>query len=65
MIPQVSQDQTVTVTLDGTLHESSIRDDGKTIYIDFFVPEGDHQVQIQRVTSTPETPSAVLGLTAR
>ncbi|MDQ5863648.1 MAG: hypothetical protein M3263_02075 [Thermoproteota archaeon] len=65
MIPQVSQDQTVTVTLDGTPHESSIRDDGKTIYIDFFVPEGDHQVQIQRVTSTPETPSAVLGLTAR
>ncbi|MDQ3968383.1 MAG: hypothetical protein M3275_08325 [Thermoproteota archaeon] len=52
MIPQVSQDQTVTVTLDGNLHESSIRDDGKTIYIDFFVPHGDHEVQIQRVTST-------------
>jgi hypothetical protein len=52
MIPQVFQDQTVTVTLDGKLHESSIRDDGKTIYIDFFVPHGDHEVQIQRVTST-------------
>jgi hypothetical protein len=65
MIPQASQDQTVTVTLDGKLLESSIREDGKTIYIDFFVPQGDHEVQIQRVTSTPEMSSAVLGLTAR
>jgi hypothetical protein len=64
MIPQASQDQTVTVTLDGKLHESSIRDDGKTIYIDFFVPQGDHEVQIQRVTSMPEMPSAMLGLAA-
>ena len=64
MIPQASQDQTVTVTLDGKLHESSIRHDGKTIYIDFFVPQGDHQVQIQRVTSMPEMPSAMLGLAA-
>jgi hypothetical protein len=53
MIPQASQDQSVSVTLDGNLHESSIRDDGKTIYIDFFVPQGEHQVQIQRVTSMP------------
>jgi hypothetical protein len=52
MIPQASQDQTVTVMLDGKLHESSIRDDGKTIYIDFFVPHEGHEVQIQRVTST-------------
>jgi hypothetical protein len=64
MIPQASQDQTVTVMLDGQLHESSIRDDGKTIYIDFFVPQGEHQVQIQRVTSMPEMPSAMLGLAA-
>jgi hypothetical protein len=64
MIPQVSQDQTVTVMLDGKLHESSIRDDGKTIYIDFFVPQGDHEVQIQRVTSMPEMPYALLGLVA-
>lgn len=35
MIPQASQDQSVTVTLDGKLHESTIRDDCKTIYIDF------------------------------
>lgn len=64
MIPQVSQDQTVTVMLDGKLHESSIRDDGKTIYIDFFVPQGEHQVQIQRVTNMPEMSSALLGLAA-
>jgi hypothetical protein len=64
MIPQASQDQTVTVTLDGKLHESSIREDGKTIYIDFFVPQGEHQVQIQRVTSMPEMPFAMLGLAA-
>lgn len=50
--------------LDGKLHESSISDDGKTIYIDFFVPQGEHQVQIQRVTSMPEMPSAMLGLAA-
>ncbi|MDQ3888820.1 MAG: hypothetical protein M3251_06050 [Thermoproteota archaeon] len=64
MIPQASQDQTVAVRLDGKLHESTIRDDGKTIYIDFLVPQGDHQVQIQRVTSMPEMPSAMLGLAA-
>jgi hypothetical protein len=50
MIPQVSQDHSVIVMLDGILHESSIRGDGKTTYIDFFVPQGEHQVQIQRVT---------------
>jgi hypothetical protein len=64
MIPQVSQDQSVTVTLDGKLHESSIRDDGKTIYIDFFVPQGEHQVQIQRVTSMPDMSFTMLGLAA-
>jgi hypothetical protein len=53
MIPQALQDQSVTVALDGKLHESSIRDDGKTIYIDFFVPQGEHQVQIQKVASMP------------
>jgi hypothetical protein len=53
MIPQALKDQSVTVALDGKLHESSIRDDGKTIYIDFFVPQGEHQVQIQKVTSMP------------
>lgn len=49
MIPQVSQNQIVTVMLDGKMHEASIRPDGKTVYIDFFVPQGEHQVQIQNV----------------
>jgi hypothetical protein len=49
MLPQVSQNQTVTVMLDGKPYEASIRPDGKTIYIDFSVPEGEHQVEIQRV----------------
>jgi len=53
-IPQDSQDQTVKVMLDGKSHEAEIRNDGKTIYIDFFVPQGQHQVQIQRGTSMPE-----------
>ena len=53
MIPQASQDQSVTVKLDGKLHEASIRPDGKTISIDFLVPQGEHQVQIQRVRNVP------------
>ncbi len=49
MLPQVSQNQTVTVMLDDKPYEASVTPDGKTIYIDFFVPEGEHQVEIQRV----------------
>ncbi len=51
MIPQESQDQSVKVLLDGNLHEPAIRADSKTFYIDFFVPAGQHEIQIQRVTS--------------
>ena len=61
MIPQESQDQSVKVLLDGNLHEPVIRADSKTIYIDFFVPAGQHEVQIQRVTSTPEMQFAQTG----
>ncbi len=53
MIPQASQNQIVTVTLDGNQHDASIRSNGKTINIDFFVPQGDHKVQIQRVSNVP------------
>ena len=53
MIPQTSQNQAVTVMLDGKLHDASIRSNGKTIDIDFFVPQGDHQVQIERVSNVP------------
>jgi hypothetical protein len=61
MIPQEFQDQSVKVLLDGNLHEPAIRADGKTIYIDFFVPAGQHEVQIQRVTSIPEAQFAQTG----
>jgi hypothetical protein len=53
MLAQISQNQNVTVTLDDKLHGASIRPDGKTIYINFFVPQGEHQVQIQRVRNSP------------
>jgi len=61
MIPQESQDQSVKVMLDGTLHEPAIRADGKTIYIDFFVPAGQHEIKIQRVSSIPEMQFAQTG----
>jgi hypothetical protein len=61
MIPQESQDQGVKVMLDGNLHEPAIRADGKTFYIDFFVPAGQHEIQIQRVSSIPEMQFAQTG----
>jgi hypothetical protein len=63
-IPQLSQNQTVMVMLDGQSHDASIIADGKTISIDFFVPKGDHQVQIQGVRNVPEFPLAILALAA-
>ncbi|AFU59263.1 hypothetical protein Ngar_c23370 [Candidatus Nitrososphaera gargensis Ga9.2] len=64
-LPQYSQNQTITVMLDGELHEdASIWGDGKTLYIDFFVPQGDHQVKIQGVRNVPEFPFAMLALAA-
>jgi hypothetical protein len=63
MIPQQSQDQSVRVILDGVQHESAVvTSDGKTIYIDFFVPQGQHDVQIQRMTSNPEIKVAQTGV---
>ena len=61
-IPQLSGNQTVAVMLDGELHDASIWGDGKTMYIDFFVPKGDHHVQIQGVRNVPELPFAVFAL---
>ena len=60
MIPQLSENQSVAVMLDGKFHDASIRGDSKTLYIDFFVPQGDHQVEIQGVKSVPELPLATL-----
>ncbi len=61
-IPQFSQNQTVTVMLDGVLHDASVNSDGKTVSIDFFVPQGDHQVQVQGVRNVPEFPSTMFAL---
>lgn len=63
-IPQFSQNQNVMVMLDGELHEASVKGDGKTLYINFFVPKGDHQVEIQGVRNVPELPFTILVLAA-
>jgi hypothetical protein len=56
-IPQLAQNHTVTVMVDGQLDEkASVRGDGRTMFIDFYVPKGDHQVQIQGVRNVPELP---------
>jgi hypothetical protein len=63
-IPQFSQNQTVVVMLDGELHDASVKGDGKTLYINFFVPQGDHQVEIQGVRNVPEFPFVLFALAA-
>lgn len=63
-VPQLSQNQTVAVMLDGELHEATINGDGKTMSVDFFVPKGDHQVKIQGVRNVPEFPFALVALGA-
>jgi hypothetical protein len=63
-IPQLSQNQTVLVMLDGEPHDASVKGDGKTISINFFVPKGDHKVEVQGVRNVPEFPFAFLALAA-
>lgn len=63
-IPQLAQNQTVMVVMDGQPYESSIEGDGRTFTIDFFVPKGDHQVEIQGVRNVPELPFAAVVLAA-
>jgi hypothetical protein len=63
-IPQLSQNQTIVVMLDGNLHEAEVKGDGKTLSVEFFVPKGDHQVQIQGVRNVPEFPFAIPALAA-
>lgn len=63
-IAQLSQNQTIAVLLDGNLHEATVKGDGKTLSVDFFVPKGDHQVQIQGVRNVPEFPFAMVVLAA-
>lgn len=63
-IPQLSQNQTVAVMLDGEPSDAQVRMDGKTVYVDMFVPAGPHQVQVQGVRAVPEFPLALLALAA-
>jgi hypothetical protein len=63
-IPQFYQNQTLTVMLDGQLYDASVKGDGRTMYVNFFVPKGDHEVQIQGVKNVPELPSAAIALAA-
>lgn len=64
-IPQLARNQTVAVMMDGKPYDkATVKADGKTVSIDFFVPPGDHEVQIQGVRTIPEFPFAVLGLAA-
>ncbi|HJT47727.1 MAG TPA: hypothetical protein VJ729_06055 [Nitrososphaeraceae archaeon] len=51
-IPQTSETQSVTVMMDGTLNkEASVKMNGKTVFINFFVPPESHNVQIRGVRS--------------
>jgi len=61
-IPQFASNQTVSVLIDGSAHESNVSADGRTLNIDFFVPSGSHDVQIQGVRNVPEIPLAVFAL---
>lgn len=64
-IPQMTQNQTVAVIMDGKPYDSAtVKADGKTVYVDFFVPPGNHSVQIQGVRNAPEFPFAALALAA-
>ena len=61
-IPQPSENHAVNVMLDGQPHTASIKGDGKTTSISFFVPKGDHQVQIQGVRNVPEFPFGMFAM---
>jgi hypothetical protein len=62
--PQLSQNQTITVLMDGSPNNAPVKMDGKTVYVNIFVPPGDHKVQVQGVRTVPEFPFAMLGLAA-
>jgi hypothetical protein len=62
-VPQIFENQTLTVFLDGQAYsDTSVKLDGRTVHLDFFVPAGDHEVQIQGVRTIPEFPFVVLAL---
>lgn len=62
---QSYENQTIVVFVDSELQEdATVMLDGKTAHVTFFVPPGDHEVQVQGVRATPEFPFAALGLAA-
>ncbi len=62
-IPQMFENQTVTVIMDGKPYDkTTVTMDGRTVHLEFFVPSGDHQVQVQGVRTIPEFPFAILCL---
>jgi hypothetical protein len=63
-IPQFHQNQTLTVMIDSQLSDALVKGDGRTMYINFSVPKGDHEVKIQGVRNVPELPSATIVLAA-
>lgn len=62
--PQLSQNQTIAVLMDGKPNAAPVKMDGKTVSIDLFVPPGNHDVRIQGVTTVPEFPFSLLALAA-
>ena len=51
-IPQTSEKQSVTVVMDGTVYKkASVKMNGKTVFIDFFVPPQSHSIQVRGVRS--------------
>ncbi len=63
-IPQLAQDHTVAVSIDGNLEEAAIRGDGKTLSIDISLPKGEHEVSVQGVRNIPEFPLVFIALAA-
>jgi len=52
-LPQYSKNQTISIMMDGKLYkQASASMNGKTISIDFFVPPGDHQIQVRGAGNT-------------
>ena len=47
-LPELSNNP-VSVTMDGKLTSASVKMDGKTVNVDFFVPPSNHQVQIKGI----------------
>jgi hypothetical protein len=52
-IPQLSEKQSISIMMDGKLYkQASVKMNGKTVSIDFFVPPQEHQVKIKGIRSS-------------